>query len=461
MNNGIDTRHPDYNDQLYFWKIIDDVLSDDERRLWKYLREINPQDTGIANQLLNEAYRKAATWHGYTSHTLETMIGAIYRKWPSLNVPDELAYMETNADGGGSSIYQLSQGSSNDTTSKGKNGLYVTFPKTEGQISRADMLSGKYVATIHRIEPEQIINWETITVGSVTKLSLVVIAETSEQRKGYDIDSVERRRELLLEDGVFVENLYEKRNGGFELISTSIPLDAAGSTWDIIPFQFIGSETNDTKKQKVPLFKLAALNLKHYQNSADNEESTFFGVQNQPYINSTDINADTLEKMKELGIYFGNREMMPFPVGIAASNENLQVSKEMDRKQAAMQSLGARLVTSNTAAKTAAQIHGEREGQTSVLAMIASNISEAYTQALKWACRYMGAEDTDVSFTLNQDFINLQMDAQLIQAIMNGFQMGNIPVGDYVRFMKRVELFDDSIPVEDYIDMLSSARMVE
>jgi hypothetical protein len=162
-----------------------------------------------------------------------------------------------------------------------------------------------------------------------------------------------------------------------------------------------------------------------------------------------------IEDMKKEGtVYYGNRRLMPFKIGVASSPENTQVSAEMDRKEIKMIGLGARISENNTAAKTASQFNGEREGKTSILSMIASNVSEAYTQALKWAARYMGADESKCSYEINQDFITLAMDSQLIQAVTTAHQMGEMPTIDYIRFMKRMGLFDDATSDADYLDML-------
>lgn len=453
---SVSYQHPKYKEQCYFWKTITNVLSDDERKLWQYLRVINPTDNSEENKLVNMAYRKAAAWYGMTSQTLNSNVGSIYRKWPSVSVPETMDYLKTNADGSGISIYQLSQGSVHNVLSKGRGGLFVTYPQTEGQTSQEDITSGRYVATIHAIAPENIINWRTERVGSIDRLTLVVIAETTTIADGYEIAEIPNYRELALENGVYVERLWEEIGGELTLVGDErIPTDATGKPWEFIPFTFIGSETNDAECDSIPLWPLAVMNLKHYQNSADNEESTFLGVQNQPYLNTTDLTADQFEQLTAAGTYFGNRKLIPYPVGIAATPDNLQVAKEMDRKIEAMQALGARLSSSNQAAKTAAQVHGEREGQTSILAMVASNVSEAYTEAIRWACIYMGANPEGTIFTLNQDFVNMGMDSQLLQVIINAWQMGSILTPDYVRIMKRMEIFDDDRETDDYVELLT------
>jgi hypothetical protein len=437
-------------------------MSDDEDKLKKYLRTLNPSDTSTENKYRNEQYKESATWFGITSQTVSTNIGTIFRRVPSVNLPTELEYMLKNANGEGQSLFQLSQKDAEVLLTKGRSGLFVTFPETGGEVSKSDMNSGKYVATINHIPAENVINWRTTTIGAKTMLSLVVIMTSEEviADDGYTTKYEPKILELMLIDGIFQMRNWKKEKGkdgkdAWIPEESVIPKDSSGKPWELIPFIFNGAETNDPAVDRIPIMPLAMMNLKHYRNSADNEESVYFGVQNQPYIDSPDVSISQVEKMKEDGpVYYGNRRIMPFKMGVASSPENTQISAEMDRKEQKMIALGARLAENNTAAKTAAQTNGEREGKTSILAMIAGNLTESYTQALKWACRYMGCDDSKVEYEINQDFIEIGMDAQLIQAIMGGFQMGNIPAGDYTKFMKRINIFDDSTPDIDYVELL-------
>ena len=453
---AIDARHPEYTAMLPKWEMIDDVMSDDEDRLKKYLRYLNPKDKSPENKIRNDQYKAAATWYGITSQTVSANIGTMFRRVPTINLPTQLEYMKENANGKGQSLYQLSQGSARTSLTRGRGGLFVSFPVTGGEVSRADMNNGKYVATINRIPAANIINWRETTVGAKTMLSLVVI-ETMEETIGDDGYTVEYKPkiiELMLKDGVHSMREWEKPNKEWVPGEELSPTDIKGNKWDVIPFIFEGAEVNDPSVDSPPILPLATMNLKHYMNSADNEESVFWGVQNQPYIDS-EASASMIDDMLKNGtVYYGNRRLMPFKIGVASSPESTQVSAEMDRKEIKMIGLGARISENNTAAKTAAQFNGEREGKTSILSMIASNVSEAYTQALKWAARYMGADESQCYYEINQDFITLAMDSQLIQAVTNAHQMGEMPTIDYIRFMKRMGLFDDATSNEDYLDML-------
>ena len=455
---AIDARHPEYTAMLPKWEMIDDVMSDDEDRLNKYLRYLNPKDTSEENKIRNQQYKAAATWYGITSQTVSANIGTMFRRVPTISLPTQLEYMKENANGKGQSLYQLSQGSARTSLTRGRGGLFVSFPKSEKDIPKADILSGKYVAKINRVSASNIINWRETTVGAKTMLSLVVI-ETIEEvigDDGYTVEYKPKIFELMLKDGIYSMREWEKPRDEWIPGEEIFPRTKSGEKWDVIPFIFEGADVNDPSVDSPPILPLATMNLKHYMNSADNEESVFWGVQNQPFVDSDDISASMIEDMKKEGtVYYGNRRLMPFKIGVASSPENTQVSAEMDRKEIKMIGLGARISENNTAAKTASQFNGEREGKTSILSMIASNVSEAYTQALKWAARYMGADEPQCSYEINQDFITLAMDAQLIQVMMTGQSMGQVRTIDYIRFMKRINLFDEETTDEDYLDAIA------
>jgi hypothetical protein len=163
-------------------------------------------------------------------------------------------------------------------------------------------------------------------------------------------------------------------------------------------------------------------------------------------------------------MYAGSRNLIGVPeggeFGFATAPPNPMVRQAMLDKVDQMVSLGARIMQQGSATKTASQIMGEREAQTSVLALVASNVSEAFTQCLNWVARYMGSDDSELAYTLNQEFVEMEIDAPKLQQIVAGFMQGAIPMGDYTRLMRRYGLFDDATPDEDYADLLTMPQHV-
>jgi hypothetical protein len=453
----IDTQHTSYKLMIDEWQKIDDIVK--ANNVEDYLVELNPNDTSADNTTRNEQYQDRAIFYRISGQTVQGMVGSIFRKWPSSNVPDSLSYLAENADGAGVSIYQQSQALCGDVLQKGRSGLLVSFPHTEGQVSQADMVDGRVVATIHRFEPEQIINWRTTRDGSRVKLSLVVIQEATEEPEESDpyyTESVNVIRELYLEDGIYWERLWREGDNGWEVKEEYMPLDYQGNPWQEIPFIFVGSENNDPSPDLPPMSGIVDLNIGHYRNSADFEDSVWFCGQAQPWMSG--ITQDHVNLLHKNNMYVGSRNMIGVPegeqFGFAQASPNPLVKQAMEDKVQMMIALGARMMQTGSATKTASQIMTEREAQTSLLALVASNTSEAYTRCLQWAGRYMGIEDPEMHYTLSQEFLALTADPQMAQMVMQGFLQGTVPLPDYVRWMKRSDLFDDERTIEEYADFL-------
>lgn len=454
----IDSKHPQYLAKCATWEKIEDVTR--VKNLARHLRVLNAHDLSPENTQRNTDYQKHAVFYALAQQTASGMVGTAYRKWPTMAVPTEMEYLQTNADGGGVSIYQQSQAVADDLIRKGRAGLAVSFPATEGQVSRADILSGRVVATIHRFEPEQIINWRTETVGSQTRLSLVLLSQAVEQvaADGYGVEYVQAIRELYLDDGIYREREWRHGLNGWTPVSESTPLDASGKPWGEIPFTFLGSENNDPSIDMPPMLGICDLNIAHYRNSADYEDSVWYSGQAQPWMSGATV--DFLSDLKAAGVYIGGRNLLAVPeggqFGYASADPNPMVRQAMLDKVDMMVGLGARMITHGSVAKTATQSMGERDIQHSVLSLIASNVSEAYTQALKWCARYMGATVTDdMAYTVSQDFISPDATPQEIQALVAGYIQGAIPMPDYVARMQRIGVFIDDKPIDEYAEQLA------
>lgn len=471
MADTIQAQHPLYAKNIARWEEIEDVTSFEN--VERFLIELNPQDASEDNKVRNLQYRQRAVFYAIAAQTVQGMVGSMFRKWPTINIPESLEYLKKNADGGGKSIYQSSQRVAGDVLRKGRAGIHVSFPPVDGTVSRADMQSGRMAATIHRYTPEQIINWKTEQDGAQNRLILVVVAELDDvSGNDYAHEPETIYREMVLdyqrdEQGnpasirreIYRERIWRKTESGYQISEEYTPTDSTGSTWDEIPFVFVGSEDNDPEPDFAPMLPITKLNIGHYRNSADLEDSSFFAGQPQPWMSG--ITADYLDMMKENKMYVGSRNLIGVPEGqqfaFAQASPNTLARQLMIDKVEAMIQLGARLLTVGSATKTATQAEIEGEASTSVMAMVAGNVADAYTLALKWVCRYMGVPDTDVSYEIDTEFVALKATPQEIQQIVAGFIQGAIPMGDYIRYMRKQEVFADDVSDDDYMELLGNA----
>lgn len=459
---AVDFTRSEYEKNLPKWKLVDDITSGDNVK--NYLIKLNPNDESDENVIRNRQYKDRAIFYKIAGQTLAGLNGLLYRKDPEIELPAGLEYLKKNADGGGVSIYQQSQQSSKECIKKGRFGLYVTFPQTEGRFTKRDRDSGRYISTIHQIDAQQIINWQVATVGSKVVLTKVVIKEVAQVQGEDEFETKEQDqfKELSLDDGIFVVRDWVKIDGEWNFTQYT-PTDARGSNWDVIPFVFGGSTANTQHVDEIPMLGLCEVNKGHFRNSADYEDSVFFTGQAQAWMSG--LNQNHVDQMKEANVYVGSRNLLAVPsgenFGFESAEPNTMVRQAMIDKVDMMIGLGARFIQQGGAAKTATEANNEAQTQHSVLSLIALNVSDAYEQAIQFCARYMGETITEsnMKFRINQDFVDNKATAQDIQAMVAGFIQGAIPASDYFNWMKKVEIVDNEKTLEQFNEEVSQSQM--
>lgn len=102
--------------------------------------------------------------------------------------------------------------------------------------------------------------------------------------------------------------------------------------------------------------------------------------------------------------------------------------------------LGARMVVASLATKTATESRGDQSASTSVLAGCVANVSEAYTRAIMWCCAYMGIADKKVAYQVNQEFVELTADPQMIAALVSLWQQRGFAKADLRAYLRKLGL---------------------
>ncbi|WP_299945333.1 DUF4055 domain-containing protein [uncultured Ruegeria sp.] len=447
---AIDYHRDEYTVALPKWQLVNDMAAEDN--LAAYLVELNPTDKSPENKARNEAYAERASFLGATEFTLKGLNGVAFEDDPSVSLPGALDYLLTNANGQGLDLYQQMQNTTANVLKNARSGLFVTYPATEGDTSRADQESNRSVATIHVVDASRIINWGYTAFGAEVKLSLLVFTDTIETFDDYEVKTEDIIRELALEDGLFVDRKWHKPQGkGWEVFEASEPLQGNGERWDTIPFSFVGAEDNSERITTPPLYSLAKLNRDHWRTSADHRESLWFAGQVQPWASGVD--ESTLETWQKAGIYVGSRNMLCLPeggqFGFGQSDPNTANRDELDRLKDDMATIGARFIEPGSANKTAQQDAGERKVQHSILSLISVNVEDAYQQACEWAANYMNA-DGDVEVSLSREFMQPELNDAARNYILGLYDRGLIGDEDMLPILKRDKLVDAEKTGEEF-----------
>ncbi|MCG8041309.1 MAG: DUF4055 domain-containing protein [Candidatus Thiodiazotropha endolucinida] len=466
---SVDHKKSDYDIALPIWNQIDVVCQGEyavKAAGEEYLPRPNPDDFSLENKKRYEQYLKRAVFYNATGRTLDGLLGLVFRKDPVTEIPSVLEPLRENSDGRHTPLIQQSRLTTSEILKNGRGGLFCDFPFIKDH--RSDAVEINPYLTFY--PARQIINWRVAELDGKMKLELVVLEEEYERRPesngDYFLEDKDYRyRVLRLINGIYVVELWQRPDKNTPFTKRTVtPTDGKGLYFDEIPFVFLGSTNNDTIIDDPPLYNLSVLNLAHYRNSADYEDSCFFVGQVQPWISG--LNEEWRDNLEESGIYIGSRTPILLPekgqFGFAQASENSLVGEAMEKKENLMIALGARLLQPSSQIKTATEAQADSEEESSVLSSVALNVSNGYTQALGWAYRFKTGEKEDsdtVKMQLFRSFFEYSVDSNMLSALVKSWQAGLLPTSQAWRWMRERGLIDASDKDEALKDELESADL--
>jgi hypothetical protein len=449
-SNNVSTPRDEYKNSVTAWELVEDACGGSERvkaATVTYLPKPNPGDLTDENRVRYQQYLMRAVYYNAVGRTLSGLIGIAFRRDPEVQLPAALDFVKDDADGAGLSLSHKGQQILSSVLKAGRSGVLVDYPKTEGPTSKADQIASGLRPTICLYEACDVINWRTAKRNSKVVLSLVVLRESYEEDAEWVAAIKTQYRVLRLTQGVYTTEVWREdptRPGEWlRFEDPTAPLTGAGKTWTEIPFTFCGSDDNDTDIGMSPLYDLAVLNLAHYRNSADFEDSAYLLGQPQVYI--AGLSEAWRDDLLKQGFYVGSRQILPLPVGGSAgmlqSEPNTLARVAMQDKEAQMAALGARLLMSTGPVKTASQSESEDAASHSVLTLCCNNVSAAMTKALTWFALFANA-DGDISYEISTEFVIDSLDAPTLMALLAAVQAGKMPDSDLWTQLRNVGLID-------------------
>jgi len=415
---SVNKLHPEYQANLAKWQKVQDCVEGSEQvkyRRQKYLPIPNATDKSKENQDRYARYLARAQFVNFTGRTKRALIGSIFREAPVIELPEALDYIRADASRNGIKLENLVKQTTGEVLDTGRAFLLADYPQAEEGLTLAETMQNRaYVIHYDAIE---VINWH-VNQGGV--LDLVVLRESEEVQEGTDFDYVSeaRYRVLILVDGIYEQWYYDE--GGVK-VWAAVPRDSSGSTFSEIPGTWVGSEDNDETLDLSPLYDVADVNIGHYRNSADFEESVFMASQPTLHIDIGDTSAEFWNKENPNGVMIGSTKGIVTQGGgmaLVQADANNVADEAMKRKEEQMVSIGARIIQDNGGQETAEAARIRHSGETSMLHSVVQNVEAAYDRVMRFVARFMGANEDEISFTLNRDFFDSRLSPQEIMAII-------------------------------------------
>lgn len=409
-DDAVGTTHPIYEALKVMRETCRDVVSGQnviKAKGTTYLPKLSGQS--------NEAYlnyKRRALFFSIGAKSLQAIVGMASLKRPKIEAPTPMLESYFNMSENLNFIEQYVRMVS-EVSLQNQCYAYVDWPEKGGN------------AYIVICPAESVINWDYDE--STGKLNLVVIRESYYKKASkYKRDLVIRHRELTIENGVYVQHIYDNN----VKVKTTVP-KVLGAPLKEIPFIPFHSKGLGFTEEPPILLDIANINISHYMTSADLEHGRHFTGLPTPII--TGANAD-----KKLHI--GSDEFIVLP----DKNANAKyleftgqglasLEKALIEKQSMMASLSARLLDNSSKGSEATEAVKLRYlSETASLTTIVKTINVVLNMLYNIIATSLRESEKSVTITLDTDFLGSQMSQSDMATLFDGYIGGAIDLGTLI-----------------------------
>ena len=391
------------------------------------------------------AYQTRAIYYNVCKPTRDALVGQLFTPPPVVELPTGLEFLIEDANGEGLNLEQLTKQAANHVLPFGRGGFLTDFPVTDGNVTRGDIESGRFRPIIRFFEPWAIRNWRTEKIGTVHKLVMLVLDEQVEVAKTdneFDIELELRQRVYRLTDGCVSVEVYGPEGKPIEGEKYDL-CNRDRQPLDSIPFDFVGSLNNDAEVDEPPFINMANLNIAHFRNSADYEDSVYLVGQPTPVY--AGLTVDWVENYFQGGkVAFGSRTSIPLPENATAmllqAEANSLAFEAMTHKEDQMRSVGGKILDPDQKIeKREIEIKEEAANQKSVLATVKDNLQLALFAAVQRAGALIGIDviEGEHKIELNEDFDLASLDSNETTTIMEAYDKRLVAFAEVRNHFKR------------------------
>lgn len=421
---GNEFSHPDLVAMRPKYKRIRDCLTANVKECGKdYLPD--PSEVREEPDIKEERYKKyhaRASFLPVTRRTQQGLVGQVFVRKPVIvqgNIPEE-ALKSVSVQG--HDLSSLSNYILKETLATGRGIIVVGLPEIPNSHAKLDY-----------VEADNIITWSELPYGVLDDLgrniaSVVLRMFTSElSDNGITPVMVARLAQYRIDaNGIACLRIATSKGGNSFNWSQYVPIVVRGKFLRHLPIYPVGADDNTLRISVPPLLELADLNISHYVNSADYEEHVNVAGQLTTVVSG--LEQKWYDKNINGKIAFGVRSPLPLPTAAKAyllqAQPNSTAKEAMDKKEAQMVAVGARLIEQRQVRRTATESNIEAESYHSILGHIAINVSTALTAAMQDVGGYYEGDYSKNSIALNTEFGIVATSAEHRRLLLEEWQKG-------------------------------------
>lgn len=469
--------HPEYRKQAPKWKRARDAVAGSDAVKGAgaaYLPMLKDQDEDDY-----KSYLMRATWFGASAMVVSGLKGMIFRMPTRRVLPDAILSYLDDIDLKGTPISVFEEEYVEEILTVGRVGTLVDHPvwiDTSGvAVTKAIAEAANLRPTLQLYRTERILNWDHRRIANKWELCMVVLEEYHTEKVSEFKSTVETRWRVLDLDinNEYRQRMFRKRTEKEAAEGKPEEIQVGSDVYPMmdnkrlnyIPFYAADEDDVDICPGEPPLIDLIDLNLAHFRVSADYEHGCHFTGLPTPVISgySPEQNEDGTAPAK---LYVGSSHAWVFPdpqatatylefhgTGLAALEKNL------DRKEAQMATIGARMLTPENNGKTptgATTTVVNRTGESSRLASISQAASLSFTRALKTFCEWSQAPSKEVVIKLNKDFLPIIVDSNALNALVAAVAAKALPFEDFWNMLQRGDIAPQDKDAEQAIAQIKA-----
>lgn len=486
----VNSTHVDYDAALPAWLRARDLLAGEDAVKAagaKYLPRLEAQTDDEYN-----AYKSRACFFNATRRAADAFVGLVFRKAPFVRIPEApsggapsgigvaMSGFTNDADMLGTSLFGYAKNIVQEVVAVGRAGTLVDW---EGDFEKRayavayraeDVLNWRVERVNGRNVPTMIVLREMVSPGGVgpgedefstdliEQLRVLRLAATEPDAAG--VVSHEYRVEVWRKE---VERAGEG-NGGekgakWVLFETRVPL-RLGKALPLIPFVFHGARHSLPDVDVMPLSDLIYLNLDHYRLDADFKHGLHYTALPTAWVAGFEKTATLTIGSRAAWVSENEKANAGY---LEFSGDGLGTfERALDRDEREMAVLGTQVLENQIrVAETATAIMLRQAGENSVLATIATSVSESLTQVMRWVYWWNSTEaipemvtDGQALLELNTDFGVSGLQSGELAAVVKAWQDSAISQDTMLELFRKREILPEGRSNADEIALISGAK---
>jgi hypothetical protein len=442
---GVETPCAAYHDMEGYWELIQDLRGGTDAmqaRASTYLAQEAAEtsasyDARVARSFLYGAY----------DDTIERLTNRPFAKPVTVagKLPDALATLSRDVSGAGQSLTQFGRSLLDTMIDYGLCHILVDYPQMPEGATKADETASGARSRFLRIPPPELLGWRVDDLGN---LSEVRIAETRIEPEGAYGDVTVNYIRVLRTDS------WELHKQHSETKEYALQDEGAVRGMDCVPFVTVYANHTGHMMGTPPLWKLAQLNLQHFQKSSD--QDNILHIARVPIL----FGAGWSEQEQNVGIKVGakNAVLCGNPQAtlsyVEHSGQAIGVGQEdIEALERRMEVLGLQPLLTRTGNATATgRVLDETKSESAMQAWVRaveSGLRDAYRLAAQWIKVEL---PEDFSIDVFSDFALSLKAAEDIAVLQKARLAGDISRKTFLEACKRRDILPETLDVDAEVE---------